>query len=75
MNCECGNKTKYIISNIKQKIGLQIITIYNMPHYYCDKCCSTSYDINLNISQMLKFALNNNLLEIDYENWINGYKE
>jgi len=68
--CQCGYKAKYLVGTVKQKIGNQIISVHNVPHFYCSNCGSIGYDSNTRLTPVLKHACLRNMKEIDYNTFI-----
>lgn len=65
--CKCGGDLTHKVGDVKHQIGNKNIVVKNVPHYYCDKCHTSSYDSNVNVSRFLKKAINNGLDEIQYK--------
>ncbi|MFP3391790.1 YgiT-type zinc finger domain-containing protein [Brevibacillus sp. SIMBA_040] len=64
--CICGSIARYKTGTVAHYIGANRILLHNDPHYYCSFCKQITYDINLKITPLLKFAYSNGLKEIDW---------
>ncbi|WP_163538158.1 YgiT-type zinc finger domain-containing protein [Gracilibacillus sp. YIM 98692] len=64
--CRCGGYAKHRIGNVKHYIGSKVITVKNVPHYYCETCQTSSYGTDVNVTNLLKDAIVNELDVITY---------
>jgi YgiT-type zinc finger domain-containing protein len=65
--CICGKSGVFKIGTVTHTPNGIDIKIHNIPHYNCESCGSTWYDITkVKPSKYIKYAIENGLNEIDF---------
>lgn len=64
--CECGSQSEEIVGTVTHHVLDRKIQIHNVPHEYCSRCKSVSYDSELDLMPVLDYAYDNGLEDVDY---------
>ena len=66
LTCRCGRSWEEKIQDAHLSYSGFDFTILNLPHAYCERCKTQLFQIDTGASKALKYAVNNRLAVVDW---------